>query len=158
MHRTSILSSVIVAVALVAACTSNKPATSARPERMLGTWRFFEQVSQDLVLEGQFTVEQDTIDVDIRPGPCRYERDRSNMLAITYSCGPEVSFSFDRSDPVRRARYSALVHLTEQRTVCRRYAADSAGRRVCVETGQETVFRDARRSGILRVERVVGEP
>lgn len=152
------LSIVIVAVALVSACTSNKPATSARPEVMLGTWRFFEQVSQDLAIQGQFTVEQDTIDVDIRPGPCRYERDRSNMLAITYSCGPELSISFDRTDPVHRARYSALVHLTEQRTVCRRFATNATGGRVCVETGQETVFRDARRSGTLRVERVVGEP
>jgi len=152
------LSIVIVSAVLLSACTSNKPAAGVRPEMMLGTWRFSEQVSPDLALEGQFTVEQDTVDVDLRTAPCRYERDRSNMLAITYSCGPEVSFSFDRSDPVRRARYTALVHLVERRTVCRRYATDSAGRTVCVETGQETAFRDARRSGILRVERVVAEP
>ena len=150
------LSALMLSIALNSGCSSSKPVTGIKPE-MLGTWRFSEQVSRDLLLEGQFTVERDTVEIEARPGPCRYERDRSNALSIAYSCGPDVLFSFDRADPVRRAHFSALVHLVETRSVCQRSVVNKTGQTVCAEYGREVVYRDARRAGLLRVQRTDAE-
>ena len=153
MHSPCMLSTVMLSATLLAACAPSKPSTGVRPE-MLGTYRFSEQVSQDVRLEGQFVVGQDTVAVDAMPGPCRYEQDKSNRLAITYSCGSDLLFIFDRADPVRKARYAATLHLMESRSVCARYTKNNAGQTVCAEYRKETYFRDAHRSGTLRVERV----
>ena len=156
MHSTCMLSAILLSVTLASACSSSKPVTGVKPQ-MLGTWRFSERVSQDLLLEGHFTVEPDTVDIDATPGPCRYERDRSNALSIAYSCGGDVMFAFDRADPVRRATYSALIHLAETRSVCQRYVTNKNGQTVCAEYGKEVVYRDVHRSGLLRVERMEAE-
>lgn len=84
---------------------------------------------------------------------CRYEQDKSTGMAITYTCG-DVMLVFDRADPVRKARYVTTLHLIESKVVCARYTQNSNGQTVCAESRTETVYRDARRSGTLRVQRV----
>ncbi|MEP6989898.1 MAG: hypothetical protein ABJA80_03135 [bacterium] len=143
----------VASLLLASACAANKPPKGIRPE-LLGTYRFEEQVAPDVRIAGTFTVTQDTVDIEAQPGPCRYEQDRSNSLRIVYACGPELTFTFDRTDPVRRATYTTVVHVTEQVSVCLRYTKAASGQMVCAEYGKETRFRDVRRSGLLRPERV----
>ncbi len=145
----------VASLAILAGCASNASKVGRRSE-LVGAYRFTERVSTDLELEGIFVVETDTVSLEANPGPCRYERERSNVLAISYSCG-DVSYAFDRSDPVHTARYSAIVHLRETRTICIRYTVTSTGRQVCAESRNETVFRDVRRSGVLRPQRVADD-
>jgi hypothetical protein len=146
------LSALLLTATIVSACASAKRSQGIRPE-LLGTYRFDEQLSPDDRLQGTFVVGEDSVAIDAYPGPCRYERDRSNLLYITYTCGG-VAYSFDRTDPVRKATYSAIVHLKETRQVCVRYTTNTTGRQVCAQMANETYYRDARRSGLLRVERV----
>ena len=142
----------MLSAVVVSACVSHASTRTMRPE-LLGTYRFDEQVSPDVRLEGQFVVGQDSVAIDATPGPCRYEQNMSNALTIYYRCA-DVTFAFDRADPVRRARYTAVVHLRETRSVCVRYARTSTGQTICAASRYETVYRDTRRSGVLRVGRV----
>ncbi|MDQ2665559.1 MAG: hypothetical protein M3Z05_06075 [Gemmatimonadota bacterium] len=142
-------------LALVVGCASNGNKVGMRPEQ-LGAYRFTEHVGEDMELEGIFVIESDTVSIEATPGLCRYDRDRSNALAISYICG-DVFYTFDRTDPLRTARYSAVVHLRELVSTCVRYAVTSTGRQVCAETRKETVFRDARRSGLLRPQRMADD-
>ena len=142
-------------IGFVGGCASNGTKVGMRSE-LVGAYRFTERVAADVELEGIFVVETDTVSIEANPGPCRYERERSNVLAIGYTCG-DVTYLFDRSDPVHTARYSAVVHLQETRTTCIRYTLTSTGARVCAESRNETVFRDVRRSGVLRPQRVADD-
>jgi hypothetical protein len=146
------LFALLLSATIASACAGAKPSMGIRPE-LLGTYRFDEQLSPDDRLRGTFVVGQDSVAIDAEPGPCRYERDRSNLLSITYTCGG-VAYSFDRTDPVRKASYSAILHLKETRQVCVRYTTNNQGRQVCAQMANETYYRDTRRSGLLRVERV----
>ena len=137
---------------LLGGCASTGTKVGMRAA-LVGAYRFTERVAPDVELEGTFVVETDTVSIEAQPGPCRYERERSNVLAISYTCG-DVSYVFDRSDPVRTARYVAIVHLRETRTTCIRYTVTSTGQQVCSQSRNETVFRDVRRSGLLRPHRV----
>jgi hypothetical protein len=146
------LSALLLSVAIVSACSASKPKQGIRPE-LFGTYRFEEQLTPDDKIEGTFVVENDSVSVDAYPGPCRYDRDRASLLTISYRCG-DVQFTFDRTDPVRKATYTAVVHVKDSRQVCVRYTTTSTGKQVCAQTSTETVYRDARRSGVLRPERV----
>lgn len=146
------LTALLLFIAFVAACSSSKPKTGIRPEQY-GTYRFEEQLTPDDKIEGHFVVGEDSVDVDAYPGPCRYERERSNVLTIVYRCG-DVTYAFDRTDPVRKASYSTVVHVKATRQVCIRYTTNNAGQQVCAQMSTETYYRDSRRSGLLRVERM----
>ena len=150
--RRSLVMAVILMAALCTACGARKGRTVLRPEDM-GTYRFAEQLSPDDRIRGHFVVAQDTVAIEATPGPCRYEPDKSTALVIAYICG-DVLFTFDRASPVRKARYSVTLHLRELRTVCARYGKNRSGQTVCEAYTREPVFRDVRRSGLLRVERV----
>lgn len=150
-----LLASPVFWLALVVGCASNGNKVGLRPEQM-GAYRFTERVGEDVELAGIFVVESDTVSIEATPGPCRYDRDRSSALAISYSCG-DVFYTFDRTDPLRTARYSTVVHLAERKSVCVRYTVTSTGRQVCAESRNETVFRDVRRSGLLRPQRMADD-
>ncbi|CAN5386729.1 hypothetical protein BH09GEM1_BH09GEM1_06390 [soil metagenome] len=132
-------------------------ASGGKPQALraaqLGAYRFTERVADDVTLEGIFVIEPDTVSIEATPGPCRYESERSNSLGYSYTCG-DVHYAFERSDPLRTASYSVVVHLRETKSVCVRYTVTSTGRQVCAESRNETVFRDVRRSGLLRPQRV----
>lgn len=151
MRRIPVMA-VILTAALCAACGARKGRTALDPE-VLGTYRFAEQLSPDDRIQGHFVVAQDTVAIEATPGPCRYEPDKSMALVIAYTCG-DVLFTFDRASPVRKARYTVTLHLRELRTVCARYGKNRSGQTVCEAYTREPVFRDVRRSGLLRVERV----
>ena len=71
----------MVSLALASACAASRPKQGINPD-MIGTYRFEEQLTPDAKIEGTFVVGQDSVAIDAYPGPCRYERDRSNVLAI----------------------------------------------------------------------------
>ena len=76
-------SALLLSVALATACAASKPRAGVNPD-LFGSYRFEEQLSPDSKIEGTFVVGQDSVAIDAYPGPCRYERDRSNVLAIVY--------------------------------------------------------------------------
>ena len=157
MKRTSSRLSIGVAMtlALAAGCASNGKKVGIRPESV-GAYRFTEHAGEDLDLEGIFVVEPDSVSIEATPGPCRYERDRASLLAITYTCG-EVTYVFDRSDPVRKATYSAMARIQKTRQVCARTVVNNQGRTVCAEYRKEVYFVDARRGGTLRPQRMADD-
>ncbi len=146
---------VVVTLALAASCASSGTKLGIRPES-IGAYRFTEHAGEDMDLEGIFVVEPDTVSIEATPGPCRYEKDKASLLAITYTCG-EVTYVFDRYDPVRKASYSATVRMQKTRSVCARYVVNSQGRSVCAEYRNEVYFVDARRSGLLRPQRMADD-
>lgn len=142
------VSALMLSMALATACVASRPKQGINPD-MLGSYRFEEQLTPDAKIEGTFVVGQDSVAIDAYPGPCRYERDRSNVLAIAYTCGG-VSFAFDRADPVHKATYTAIVSVKGSRQVCVRYTTNKDGKQVCAQMSTETFYRDVRRSGALR--------
>ncbi len=160
---TALMRATIIGTGLVllaaAACSGTRKAVAVPPEQF-GIYRFSERLNPGNTLEGEFLVQGDTVTVDAVPGPCRYEPNRTSGMAIVYSCGSSVTLSFDRADPIRKARYSAVVRMTESRTRCIRTTV-SNGQSVCAQSVVETSERDALKSGTLRVERVepaIGTP
>src|SRR5829696_405394 len=72
-------------------------AARARPESQTGTFRFLERVGESapvIVLEGILTVTADTIELDLSPGPCRYDEQSAGSSVIRYRCA-DVSISID---------------------------------------------------------------
>ena len=69
---------VVLTFTFAAACASNSAKVGVRPES-IGGYRFTEHAGEDMDLDGFFVVEPDTISMEATPGPCRYERDRSNV-------------------------------------------------------------------------------
>ena len=146
---------VVLTLALASACAANGGKLGVRPES-LGAYRFSERISDDVYVDGTFVVESDTVSIDANPGPCRYDRERSTVLVISYTCG-DVSFVFDRHDPARNPRYATTVQVIETRSVCIRYTLDNNGRTVCAGYRTEKIPRDVRRSGVLRTQHLPGD-
>ena len=142
----------ILVLAFATGCASNARRLGVRPES-IGAYRFSEHLGQDTDLGGIFVVEADTVSIDATPGPCWYDRVRSDALTFIYHCG-DVTYAFDRSDPVSTARYSTTVHSQLTRSVCARTVVDSQGHTVCVEYRKESYFVDVPRSNVLRPQRL----
>ena len=147
-----------VAAIALAACGS-KAGTSPKPqiaEGVLGLYSFSEHVpttrGQFVSLEGEFTVLGDTVTVRTDNSSCLYNLLTTRGSAITYDCG-DVSFAFDRFDPVHRATYRMKVRYTEQRQVCAQYATDAGGRQRCVSYRNDFVETEAIRTGRLTARR-----
>jgi hypothetical protein len=147
--------SIWLILAFAAGCASNGRKVGIRPESV-GAYRFTEHAGEDMDLDGIFVVEPDTVSIEATPGPCRYDPDRASLLAITYHCG-DVTYVFDRTDPVRKATYSAVVRMQKTRSVCARYVVNSQGRQVCAEYRNEVYFVDTRRGGLLRPQRIADD-
>jgi hypothetical protein len=138
-------------------CASSSPRGSAVPASRLGVFRFLERVpdvSPGVTLEGEITVEPDTILVEAAPGPCRYDELRSRRTAVVYRCGADLVLSFDRDYPIDRATYSVVATTNVPITTCVRYATTTDGRRVCAQTRTVMEPRNVQRSGHLRLQRV----
>ena len=137
---------------LVTGCAASSTRANPRSNQV-GAYRFTQRVAEDLELEGILVIEADTLSIEATPGPCRYDQMRSNVLTVSYTCA-DVYYTFDRTDPLLTARYSAVAHLRDSRVTCARYTVTSTGQQVCAETRTETVYRDVRRSGLLQPRRM----
>lgn len=147
--------SALLALVFLAGCASNSKKTGIRSQ-YVGAYRFTERTGDDAELNGTFVVETDTVSIEATPGPCRYEKERSNALAFVYTCG-DVTYVFDRTDPVRRASYSTMVRIQKTRSVCVRYTVTPQGQSVCAQYRSEVYYVDARRSGSLNPQRIADD-
>jgi len=148
-----------VATMALAGCGGKAAGTSPKPriaEGILGLYSFSEHVptnrGQFVPLEGEFTVFGDSVTVRTETSSCLYNLLTTRGSAITYDCG-DVSFSFDRFDPVHRATYRMKVRFNEQRQVCAQYTTDAGGRQRCVSYRTEFVETEAIRTGRLNPRR-----
>ena len=76
----------------------------------------------------------------------------SRGAPFAYLCG-DVTLSFDRSDPVRKAMYSFTTTDQKLVKVCVRYTTGSNGQQVCAETQTQTVDQKVTHAGTLRLHR-----
>jgi hypothetical protein len=141
----------------LAACGA-KGGSSPKPlfaEGARGLYSFSERIptsrGQYVPLEGEFTVLGDTVTVRTSTSTCLYNLLTTRASAINYDCG-DVSFAFDRFDPVHRATYRMKVRYTEQRQVCTQYAS-TGGTQRCVAYRTEFVETEAIRTGRLNARR-----
>ena len=157
-NRRSCLGWIAAALAMAVGCRAPSSAGATPAARRLGVYRFSERVvapgadAEVMDIEGEFVVLADTVTVDARPGPCRYDTRTTGAGPITYLCG-EVTLTFDRQDPVERASYAVDMHARGTETVCIRYTTNAAGRQVCAQTANQVVDRKVRQSGRLRAIR-----
>ena len=70
-----------------------------------------------------------------------------------YHCA-DVNVSFDRDDPVHKARYSYVAVEQKPKSVCLRYNTTPSGQRVCAQTGIEMTEVKTPKTGTLRPQRV----
>jgi hypothetical protein len=88
-------------------------------------------------MEGQFTVESDTIRVEITNGVCLPAIPPSTQY-FNFRCG-QALISFDRRNPLQRAYYTMEGTAMVLRRVCVRYVTQPNGTQVCAQYGQERV-------------------
>ncbi len=157
MRFTSFCIAAIPLIGISAGCVSSSPRGPAVPASRVGVFRYFERVpdtSPEVALEGEITVERDTILVEAMPGPCHYDNLRSRGTTVAYKCGADIFLYFDRHNPIDRATYSLVATVRVPITACVRYTTTTDGRRVCTQTRTVMEPRDVRRSGRLRPQRV----
>jgi hypothetical protein len=157
MRLKSFYVAAIPLIGISGGCLSSSPRGAAVPASRVGIFRFLERVpdaSPPVILEGEITVEPDTILVDAAPGPCRYDGLRSRSTTVVYRCGIDVALYFDRDNPIDRAQYSLVTTVQVPFRTCTRYTMTTDGRRICAQTRTEMVPREVRREGRLRMERV----
>ncbi|MGH7620412.1 MAG: hypothetical protein ACREPM_24610, partial [Gemmatimonadaceae bacterium] len=150
------------AAIILAACHHASPEPHNSLADHVGVYQFTEhltasgQAAETLDLDGEVVVTDDTVTVDARPGPCRFDTTLSIAYPFTYICGSNVTLRFDRQDPVLQARYTARLAQNQTHQACVRYETDSAGRRYCAETQTITTQSLVNVSGALRLTRVPG--
>ncbi len=138
--------------ALVAGATPLAAQKSAAPDRT-GTYRFEERSGADVVTQGTFTLTADSVSVDAVPGPCRYSPDSRPSGPIIYTCG-NTTLSFDRQNPLARARVTFPKRVVETQRVCRIFTTDSRGQQVCSRYDYDQTERFVSTTIRLRATRV----
>lgn len=133
---------VVVACLVATACGGSawRPPTGASA---YGVYPFHQQVlnaKPAVILDGSVTLLPDTLVVTLATSPCTYDpRSRGNRW-IRYVCG-EVTFSFNRRNPLRENSYTAPLTEFVFESVCLQTIIDSRGREVCARRGTERVER-----------------
>jgi hypothetical protein len=156
MHFKSFCAAAVSLIGISDACVSSSPRGRSVPASRIGVFRFLEYVpgtSPGVTLEGEISVDRDTILVEDTVRPCRYDELRSRRTTVVYNCA-DVFLAFDRYNPIDRATYSLVTTVNVPVRTCARYTTTTDGRRVCAQMRTEMVPRDVRRSGRLRPQRV----
>ncbi|MDZ4675379.1 MAG: hypothetical protein SGI84_13055 [Gemmatimonadota bacterium] len=133
------LTSFLAALALAAGCNSTVPVLRLIPDSQHGSFRFSDRISQaspTIIVEGEFTVQADTIIVGVSTGICQPIIPPSTQ-SYRYRCG-QMTLSFDRRNPLQRASYSVEGTAMETVRVCLRYTTNPNGQTICAAYGQET--------------------
>ncbi len=130
----------LVLLGLLMACGSNAVQLRPIPESQFGTYRFTDRVSAaspTIVVEGEFTIQADTIVAGVTLGSCQPMIPPSTQ-SFNFRCG-QVSLSFDRRNPLQRATYSVEGTAIELQRVCVRFTVNQSGQQICVQYGNERV-------------------
>ena len=128
--------------ALIAACAGSacRPPAGATA---YGVYRFHQQVlnaKPAVILDGSVTLLPDTLTVSLATSPCTYDTRSRGDRWIRYVCG-DVTFTFNRRNPLRENAYTAPMTEFVSVPVCLQTAIDSRGREVCTRPGSERVER-----------------
>lgn len=137
MSRPTLL---LASLALTAACNSAVPILRPIPDNQHGRYRFSDRISAaspTIIVEGEFTIEADTIKVGVSTGVCQPVIPPSTQ-SFRFRCG-EMTLSFDRRNPLQRSSYAVQGTAMVQQRVCVRFVPNSSGQQVCVQYGTETV-------------------
>jgi hypothetical protein len=135
--------------AIVAACAHHTENTSANPLARIGVYRFSEHPQQmQGALEGRVVVTHDSVYMEADPGPCNYDARASANGPIVYKCS-DVTYEFDRYDPLNRSRYRTSTTVQERQKNCARYGVDSQGRQTCLQMQTDVVDHKVPVSGTL---------
>ena len=137
------------------ACASAAPRSKPQSLAQDGTYRFEERVDGGTEIRGEFMIAGDTITVDASVGPCVYDAHSVGGLSLVYRCA-DVTFLFDRRDPIRYSSYQTLVTVMETKQVCARYRTNAAGQQVCAEYRTEREPHSVTRTGRLNALRIEG--
>lgn len=156
MRRNRLESAVLATLFAAAACGS-KGTPAPKPLPIVeGVYEFSERPTQmDEAIEGRVTILGDTLLVDARPGPCRYDEQASwgKNHPFTYQCA-DITLTFDRYYPIDRASYRTTTIVNERHTVCVQYTTNAAGQQLCTRTETQTVPRRVSLSGSLHPRRI----
>lgn len=131
---------VLTLLTAVAACGGAIPVLHPIPVDQYGSYRFVHRVEgadPPIVVEGEFTIEADSIRAGLTSGYCQPLQPVS-ARNIGFRCGP-VSLNFSREQPLLRSSYSVQGTAYVLQRVCRRYGTSPTGAQVCLEYGQDRV-------------------
>ena len=104
-----------------------KHASKAAPIREQGTFHFVERSgAAGVVAEGSFTVTEDSVTVEMTPGPCRYDTRSRPGGAIGYICA-DAKLAFDRQHPSVRAMLTYQRSVMVRTVVCDAWNTDARG-------------------------------
>ena len=123
-----------------AACGGSAPVQQPIPVDTYGSYRFLHRVEgadPPIVVEGEFTIEADSIRVGLADGYCRRLQPAS-VRNTAFNCG-RVSLYFSREQPLLRSYYGVQGTAYVFERVCRRYGTSPSGARICLEYGQDRV-------------------
>ena len=127
-------------VVVVACASAWRPPAGATA---YGVYRYHQQVLNArpaVILDGSVTLLPDTLVVSLATSPCTYDPRSYGNRWIRYVCG-EVTFSFNRRNPLRENSYTAPLTEFVYESVCLQTVIDSRGREVCARRGNERVER-----------------
>lgn len=134
-----------------AACGGSAPVQQPIPVDTYGSYRFLHRVEgadPPITVEGEFTIEADSIRVGLASGYCRPLQPAS-VRSTSFNCGP-VSLTFDRERPLLRSHFSVQGTAYVFQRVCRRYGTSPTGARICLEYGQDRVQVTRHFGGTIR--------
>ncbi len=108
--------------------------------RAQGTFEFVVRSgAAGVVAEGWFTVTDDSVNLEMTPGPCRYDTSSRPGGSIGYLCA-DVRVAFDRIHPSVRAMLTYQKRVMVRTVVCDAWNFDARGNRTtCRRSHVETV-------------------
>ncbi len=105
----------------------------------IGVYRFEEHSEQiKNPIRGRVAMTHDSVYVDADAGPCTYDPASQTSVRIIYHCN-DVTFLFDRDDPLNRSTYSTTGTVIEHQTNCARYKTDTQGRQTCIQQQTDNI-------------------
>ncbi len=134
-----------------AACGGSAPVPQPIPVDQYGSYRFLQRVEgadPPITVEGEFTIEADSIRVGLASGYCR-PLQPSTVRSTVFHCGP-VTLYFDREQPLLRSGFSVQGTAYVFQRVCRRYGTSPTGARICLEYGQDRIQVTRQFGGVIR--------
>ncbi|MCC6318449.1 MAG: hypothetical protein IT361_12250 [Gemmatimonadaceae bacterium] len=146
---------VLVCAALLggaAACASSVGRSRVVAEA--GTYDYVMRTGETGDLRGRLVVDSGTVVLEPESGRCRTDPGSANIGSAVYLCDNSVDIgdlrvTIDRRNPLHRSSWTGWSTRSVTREVCDRYAADQAGRRVCVASRREQVEERVRVGGSL---------
>ena len=144
----------LIVTAGVGCAQHGTPSSAPAPPPRVGIYRFTERSSQlQHTLEGRLIVTRDSVLLSADPGPCRYVQETDANGPIVYQCA-DVTYFFDRFDPVGRATYRAMTTVVDHTMTCTRSTTDASGRQTCTARTPESNERQVPVIGTLHLEAI----